>query len=175
MLKQTQRVTHATPSGLTLVELLIALALFSALTILGAQGMVSMLGQGEVLGRYQTKQRETLAILRLLERDIRAIQQPPVFVQLPGGAASWEWQFGQVSWRSEQGGAITRVEKLSARSSEFQLAAEKIEILFFQQDAFRDADRFDQRLALDAAEIRIFYREFPQPVKHVFLISGVGL
>jgi prepilin-type N-terminal cleavage/methylation domain-containing protein len=105
------------PSGLTLIEVLVALALFGFLALLGTRMISQMTRQGSAAERRLEEFNELASAMRLFERDFQKAYSSairgrliPSVLTLNEDDQGLQVRLGSVEWRWEKGAALTRAQ-----------------------------------------------------------------
>ena len=173
---------RSTAKGFTLIEILVALAIFSIVTIMGAQALSQASKQSGILKSRQDAQREALVLMRLLEADwlvaanqteasLIAARRPALWEALEDGqqldlhGVRWVWR-GQRLSRQLQG---------QSDPLQFGLKVEQLRFRWFQSGGLRDWTALDARLPVEAVEMEMVINGAEGPIRQLVALSAVGL
>ena len=172
--------TTSKPSGLTFVELLIALAIFAILSVMGVRALESVTRtSGHLDLRHQQLQDLTI-LLRLMEEDFRDNDQRGLRFRSQTATTNNEWQLlgTGVTYSLRKDGQITRLsgqaQSANAEPITFSTLIHRIDIRMAQAGAWRGLEQIESRFALQAVQIELHLAKKGSVIKTIML-SGMGL
>ena len=170
------------PKGFTLVEILVALAIFGVVSLLGAQALSAMSKQTSLLKARQDAQREALVLMRLLEADwmmladeteggLLAARRPAAWLALEQGQ---QLDLPHVRW-THQGGRLSRQVQGQADPLVFGLEVAQFSLRWHQSGALRDWPALDPRLPVQGLEVEMVVGGAAGPLRQLTVLSPSGL
>lgn len=170
------------PGGFTLIEILVAMAIFGVVSLLAAQALSTMSKQTGLLAARQDTQREAVVLLRLLAADwvavsdqtdgsLIAARRPAPWSALEQGqqldllGVRWAYRDKRLS-RHVQGQLDPLV---------FGLEVDQLTFRWFQMGGLRDWSALDPRLPVQGLEVELVVAGSGAPLRQLIVLSTTGL
>jgi len=147
---------------MTLIEVLIAMAIFALISVMSVQAIGQLSSQGQIWQGRQQSQQEVFTAIRLLESDLQRAMghyESPLPLDWLGHRnqeSAEVFLIGDVQWVREAG-LVTRLQGGSRIA--FRMEVNRLSLQIVQQGQTRPLESLDLRLPVQAAEIVI---ETPQ-------------
>ena len=149
---------HGAPRGFTLVEVLIALAVFAIVGLMSAQLLSRTLANHEVLGERSTRLAEVQRTMLILKRDLMQISGrsvrdlfgdslPPVMIGADG-----MMEFSRSGWRNPLNSPRAEMQRVAYRFHDGHLHRAWWSVL----DRAQDSEPVVQRLLSDVEQVEFF-------------------
>lgn len=162
-------------SGFTLVEVLVALAVFAVVGLMSAQLMSRTLANNEVLGDRSVRLAEVQRAMLILKRDLvqingRSVRDlfgdplPPVMIGADG-----MMEFSRAGWRNPLNSPRAEIQRVAYRIHEGHLHRAWWSVL----DRAQDSEPVVQRLLSDVDQVEFFALD-TNGDEHGFWPNGLG-
>lgn len=168
------------PSGMTLIEVLTALAVFSVLSLLGVKALESITRTAGHLDLRHQQLHEITVLLRLLEQDFLENDQGRISwtTQANTNVRQWQLHGAGVTYSLSDDGRISRLDGMpgdeTGPATTFVTQARRIDIQIAQASSWRQPDQLDSRFRVQAIKIDL-QLETKGLLTKTFLLPGGGL
>lgn len=165
---------------MTLIEMLIAVAIFSLLSVMGVRALESVTRTSSHLELRHEQLHDLTILLRLLEKDFLENDQQRVQIGSHAATATDELRLigAGVTYALREDGQITRLPNAShggdAAPITFSTRVKRIDIRMAQAGVWHQLEQLESRFAVQAIRLELHLAAKGSIVKTI-LLSGTGL
>ena len=149
------------PKGMTFVEVLIALAIFSILSVLGMRALESITQASDRLELRHQQLHDMTVLLRQLEQDFFHNDQATLSrgTRATTNEAEWRLNGAGVAYAIVDHGRVARLiaspEDKAVKTTTFNTRLKAIDILISQAGNWRELEQFDRRFKVQAVRLEL--------------------
>lgn len=166
------------PLGLTLVEVVIALFIFSVISILGAQALNGLTRSSVWIETSHGQHRELLILIRQTERDLAESMGLMRVTRDSQGLESWLFPATFARYELQKTGEIKRIVEMPGypvRETLFNVFIKEFSLEVYQDGRWIAFDKQVPARSYSAFKIFVYVMGFERPLSKVILLEPKGL